>query len=1017
MTDSARPLGSGSERSCRIAVALQLPLLDRGNAPPYTAGVGDGQRMERTPALVVLVIVVANTAGLAVAATETGVFGGDDDHGETHGREQTDSPLTDQHETATPATDGTPKTDGPITTKPHAGEHDEDDHDNGDHDGRTEGTQPTADGKNGETPRDHQKTTTPAGPPTTTDGGRTPRQKPGSATPSPGTDVGVRTRTATPRTGAGDRDGDERGDDGGNGDGSATGEEGTVGGDGDTRDGRTADGNGDGQAGENGDGAADENGSGKAGDDGADDNGAAGGNGDEPTVVEGEPDISVFAPNRTVAPGDRRQFVIQVVNSGRLETTGPNADPADEDRVQTASNVQVTLEDGDSPVEVRGGTVGLGALQSGETAEAGFEIVVPADAEAGTYDLDVEVEYEFVDESGGDAADTETESITEEVELVVTEEARFEVDSVDADVQPSETDTVEVDLENVGEEDVTDATVRFTSRNANLLVDSSNQTVRNVGDWDAGDDQEVSFQVTATNDSVPQDYAIQAVVRYTDAEGNRQRSRTLSFGVTPDDEQEFELDDVEGPLSVGDTGTITGELSNEGPDAATDAVLRIESPDDDVVPLREEYVVGDLDDSDDEEFSFPVRVTENAEPGARQFEFVVQYLDENGDPRASETLLASVDVEDERAEFDLVDVDQTVQVGRDGTIELTIENELDDDLTDTRVSIRSPNEDLTLGGNENASRFVGPWDEGDDETVEVTAELDGDSNANSYPLVATVAYTDEDDDTNRSDPIRFGVTPAEEQTFRITNVTSTLSVSEEGDVRGRLTNVGPRNVTNVVLRLANVSQNVDPREDEFAVDRMAAADSTRFSFPIDVRENAEPGPRQVTFRVEYRDDDGDRRQSDTIPVRVEVGPELDEFDIDPVSATVQVGSTGTVTLVVRNTRNYTLRNVNAKVFVTDPLSSEDDQAFVSSLRPNESVRLQFDVSASDDASTKTFPLKIDFQYEEPDGETKLSDTYQVGVDVTESEGGFLGDLLSVSAAVLSVLLPVAGVYLWHRQQE
>jgi len=736
----------------------------------------------------------------------------------------------------------------------------------------------------------------------------------------------------------------------------------------------------------------------------------------DPTVVEGQPELSVFAPNRTVAPGDRRAFVVQVVNTGSLETTGPDADPADEDRVTTARNVRVTLDDDSAPVEVRSGTAGLGDLPDGQSAAADFAIDVPADADPGSYDLSVELEYEYVPESGGAAADRETETVTEAVELVVTEDARFEVDSVESDVQVGETDTVEVDIENVGEEDVTDATVVLTSRNRNLRVDGSNRSTRFVGDWDAGEDETVSFQATATNDSVPQDYAVRAVVRYTDDDGNRRRSPALAFAVTPDDEQTFELDDVAGSLRVGERDTVTGELANEGPEPATDAVLGLRSRDDGVVPLREEVVLGDLDDGDDEDFEFPVRVAETAEPGARQVEFVVRYLDENGDVRASESLPAAVEVDEDADDFEFVAVDQNLQVGADGLIDLTLANERDEDLTDARVAVRSPNTALTLGGGDNASRFVGDWGDGENRTVRVPADLAADATTDAYPLVATVGYTDEADDTNRSDAVRFGVTPADEQRFRVGNVTSTLAVGEEGRVRGRLTNAGPRTVTDAVLVLENGTRNVDPRESEFAVGRLGANASTRFAFPVDVREIAEPGPRQLSVRVEYRDADGDRRESDSLPATVRVGPETDAFAVRAASASVAAGSTGTVTLVVRNTRNYTLRNVNAKLFATEPLTSEDDRAFVASLEPNETVRLEFNVGASGGANAKQFPLTVDFQYDEPDGETKLSDAYQVGVEVTESEGGPLGGLLS-TAALVGVVVPVAGGYLWHRRRQ
>nr|WP_305794494.1 CARDB domain-containing protein [Halomarina rubra] len=249
------------------------------------------------------------------------------------------------------------------------------------------------------------------------------------------------------------------------------------------------------------------------------------------------------------------------------------------------------------------------------------------------------------------------------------------------------------------------------------------------------------------------------------------------------------------------------------------------------------------------------------------------------------------------------------------------------------------------------------------------------------------------------------------------NASGNLSVGDEGRLTVTVRNDGPGDAENAVVRLLAPGENVEPQSTEVAVGSLAAGASTTVSFPVEVTTSADPGPRQFSFVVDYDDTDGTARTSDRLPAQVDVGPEREEFRIVRRSGPVDVGGTATVTLELTNERNGTVRNVNAKAFVDDPLSVDRDEAFVAELAPGESVNVTFEVSASGDAPPGTYPLSVDFQYDTAAGDTKLSEPYEVPVEVREPEGGGLFGSLWAVLVVLALLLVGVGVAVTVRRQR
>jgi hypothetical protein len=272
-------------------------------------------------------------------------------------------------------------------------------------------------------------------------------------------------------------------------------------------------------------------------------------------------------------------------------------------------------------------------------------------------------------------------------------------------------------------------------------------------------------------------------------------------------------------------------------------------------------------------------------------------------------------------------------------------------------------------------------------------------------VAAAVVYENPSGITERSKPLQLAVDVREEQSFAVREVHSTLSVGDDGTVTATLVNEGPTDVGNAVVVYPSEGRTLSPTETEYAVGDLASGDASTFQFEFDVGEEADAGPRMPSFVVRYRNAGGEVRRSEPIDVPVKVGPEEDPFRVEPVATTVDAGGQTTVELEVTNTGAEPLTDVEAKLFADDPLSSDNDEAFVGQLAPGESTTMTFAVGAAGGIIAKTYPVSVDFTYEDPSGDTELSDTYRVPIDVIEpSDGGVPWPILAGVGVVVVALV-------------
>ena len=472
-------------------------------------------------------------------------------------------------------------------------------------------------------------------------------------------------------------------------------------------------------------------------------------------------------------------------------------------------------------------------------------------------------------------------------------------------------------------------------------------------------------------------------------------------------------------VPINGAGNLSVTFVNTGHDVSN-ASIRVRSPNESVrfgPSQTASKFVGNWSKGERKTVKFGLLAEEFARAENYPFQATVSYTAADGSRKRTEPYAFDVrPTERVRLDrFEVTAISSNVQAGDTGTVSLTVEN-TGRDVHDAIVSLQSSNEQLSLGRSPNASQFVSEWSSNEQRTFQYRVAASNDTVGGNYPFSLSISYR-ENGSRNQTEPHLVGIIPDPEQSFSLGDLHSTLRVGQEGFVSGTVTNEGPQRAPSAVLVLAPQGANTtsfSPTETEYALGTLDSGESKQFDFRIDVSDTADRGPRQLSFVVRYQNQDGDPRQSKSLDARIPVRPHRDEFRIDANRASVEAGSTRTVSLVVTNNRNETVRNIDAQAFVDSPLTVNDNEAFISKLKPNQSATVRFDIGADGGTLPNTYPASVDFQYDTPDGETKLTGTYSVPIRVTTPKrGGVLsfsnglnGILILLGIVVLLVLVAV-----------
>lgn len=411
-----------------------------------------------------------------------------------------------------------------------------------------------------------------------------------------------------------------------------------------------------------------------------------------------------------------------------------------------------------------------------------------------------------------------------------------------------------------------------------------------------------------------------------------------------------------------------------------------------------------------------VNVPNDVDPGTYTLDVDLTYTYISSGEDRTVTVSRQIDlrVRDD-ARFQVIGVESDTQVGDSGTVEATIENVGSETARNADVTFSTQSNSVSVSGGQSDTIRVPELEPGETTTVAYDVGVASDLPVQQYTLSGSVEFEDPDGITRTDSGLSLGVLPLAEQEFSLTDIESQLRVAEDGDLVGTVRNDGPVQAHSVVVRYTGDDQSVIPAERSAAVGTLDPGEPANFSMPISISGEAEAGLRSLDMTVQYRNDEGEIRAFEDLVADAEVAPERDRFDVTIENRTIQSGGSRTVDVVVTNNLDETATDVEARLFADDPLDTGNtDTGYVQSLEPGETTTMTFELTTTGSATPgSTYPISLDFRYDDTDGDSQLTDTFRVPIDVTESEE----DGLPLPVIIVALLIVGTGALVVYRRRQ
>jgi hypothetical protein len=209
--------------------------------------------------------------------------------------------------------------------------------------------------------------------------------------------------------------------------------------------------------------------------------------------------------------------------------------------------------------------VNLGELDSGETVEADFQVLIDEGVSEGNYSVGFNMRYEG---NNGDTKTTNTEYASVEIKKgpdfnVNIKESKLYVDSVGR---------IELSVENTGDSTMDKARINLQPHEALTTVSSSSW----IGSIEPGESKSTSFKLEVSSRAVSKEYPLDFIMKYDDDNGNRIRSKILTGEAEVGIEKSFDIIN-KAKISAGTTDTVEYVIKNTGSSTLRGATVRVNS--------------------------------------------------------------------------------------------------------------------------------------------------------------------------------------------------------------------------------------------------------------------------------------------------------------------------------------------------------------------------------------------------------------------------------------------------------
>jgi hypothetical protein len=363
--------------------------------------------------------------------------------------------------------------------------------------------------------------------------------------------------------------------------------------------------------------------------------------------------FQIMVQNIGTFSGDVEDPADQVMATGYLTATGVTlVQPC-----TTAVGVTANLTSGSSSIEVVSGAASIGTLPRGmsTTQPITFQLYIHKDAQPGTYKLDLKLEYQYLSDvdwlnPGGASPQFDfhwgSRVQQEQISITVVGTYFSAVITQTEGVRAGVTGIITVDIQNSGASEAYGVTAEIAPGTSISPVGPASF----LGDVAGNSSVTTQLKMSVSKEAIAKDSSVGILVKYKD---NRDvpRQSLLTVGVMVEGELNFEVQtiQVEGRLTPGSERVITIPIMNAGDYEAKDAVAKINI----VNPFAtapfsttdDTAYIGTLQPGESGLAKFRISVDADAVPKPYILEVEVQYWDSLGNSYTSDTVRATVIVQ------------------------------------------------------------------------------------------------------------------------------------------------------------------------------------------------------------------------------------------------------------------------------------------------------------------------------------------------------------------------------------
>jgi hypothetical protein len=366
--------------------------------------------------------------------------------------------------------------------------------------------------------------------------------------------------------------------------------------------------------------------------------------------MAGSPELSAaVAGMNEFSPGGEAVISIRLQNEGLNEFKFVQSGIVDrEDLPNTAKMVIVDLGPGDSPVIIKSDPQMIGDLRGGTSTLVNFNVKIPRNATAGTYELPLNVQYTYLwnaEQYGTDSIQYlyREKNETLSVPVRIKPELQFSVISSESgNLNAGMEGYVHLTIMNTGQEEGKNAILKI-SRNGNSLVIPTDSSTY-IGDFPARATFPASFKVSVSEDAVNKSYPLDVSINYENGEGDVVDTDLVTIGVPVGNKVGFSVGGDPVRITPGEKKVITVVYTNTGDVAVESAQARI-SVVDPFTSSDDTAFLGTVAPGESKEGSFEIAVDGSATEKEYGLDSEVRFRDAIGNSIISDPVKVPIIVE------------------------------------------------------------------------------------------------------------------------------------------------------------------------------------------------------------------------------------------------------------------------------------------------------------------------------------------------------------------------------------